>query len=207
MRKPKDIKVLLISPNVLGLRDGINRIQPGLGIMYIAAVLEERGFQVSIRDTAVEGYDRKVDSSIHPSVMMIGESEDSIRNFIDDYSPDMIGISVLFYNQAPQIHTIARLARSYNPKMPVVIGGNQVSEKYAELMKDANIDFAMINECDLNFADFVEAYFSNRDYMKTPGLVHRTNSGLSVNNPNKRVQDLDGLPFPARHLVNMEKYF
>ena len=207
MKKPQDVKVLLISPNVLGLKNGINRIQPGLGIMYIAAVLEERGFQVAIRDTALEGYERKVDDSIQPSIMVIGESENSIRNFIDNYNPDIVGISILFYNQAPQIHTIARLAKSYNPKMPVVIGGNQVSEKYAELMKDTNIDFAMVNECDLNFADFVEAYFSNRDYMKTPGLAYRANEGLFVNDPDKRVQDLDTLPFPARHLVNMEKYF
>ncbi len=175
--------------------------------MYIAAVLEQRGFQVAIRDTAVEGYDRKVDTALHPSIIIIGESEESIRNYIADYNPDIVGISVLFYNQAPQIHTIARLVKSSNPEIPVVIGGNQVSEKYAQLMEDGNIDFAMINECDLNFADFVEAYFSNRDYMKTSGLVYRTNKGLHVNDPYKRVKDLDALPFPARHLVNMEKYF
>ena len=207
MKSQKDIRVLLISPNLLGIRDGINRIQPGLGIMYIAAVLEQRGFQVAIRDTAIEGYDRKVDSTIHPSIITIGESDDSIRDYIADYDPDIVGISVLFYNQAPQVHTVARLVKSVDPNTPVVIGGNQVSERYVFLMEDSNIDFSMVNECDLNFADFVGAYFSNGDYLKTPGLVYRTNTGLHVNDPDKRVENLDELPFPARHLVNIEKYF
>jgi len=138
---------------------------------------------------------------------MIGESDQSIHDYIVDYDPDIVGISVLFYNQAPQMHTVARLVKSINPDIPVVVGGNQVSEKYPSLMEDSNIDFAMINECDLAFPDFVEAYFSNGNYKTTPGLVYRTKRGLYVNDPDKRLTNLDELPFPARHLVDMEKYF
>ena len=45
-------RVLLISPNLKDIKDGANRIQPGLGIGYIAACLEQRGLQVFVRDTA-----------------------------------------------------------------------------------------------------------------------------------------------------------
>lgn len=207
MKKTKNIRVLLISPNIIGIRNGINRIQPGLGIMYIAAVLEQRGICVKIYDTALEGYNRQVDSFIHPDLVVIGESDDSIRDYIANFNPDIVGISVLFYNQTSQAHSIARLAKSVNSKIKVVIGGNQVNEKYSFLMKDENIDFAMIKECDIVFADFVEAYCYNRNYKEVSGLVYRTENGLKVNLDSRKIENLDMLPFPARHLVNMEKYF
>ena len=34
-------KVLLITPNLKGISDGVNRIQPSLGLMLIAPILEQ----------------------------------------------------------------------------------------------------------------------------------------------------------------------
>ena len=48
-------KVLLLSPNLKGIKGGVNRIQPSLGIGYLAAVLERDGHEVYVRDTALEG--------------------------------------------------------------------------------------------------------------------------------------------------------
>jgi len=205
--KNKDKRILMISPNNIGVKGGISRFMPGLGIMYLASVLEDRGFHVAIRDTAVEGYDIRTDTSIHPSLEIIGERDEAIRDYVADFKPDLVGISVLFYSQSSQGHNVAKIVKSLNPNTLVVVGGNQVSENYASIMKNKNIDYAMIDECDLVFADFVEAYFSDTDYRKIPGLVYRSNGGLEVNNNNSFIKNLDDIPLPARHLVNMEKYF
>ena len=39
MKNPK--RILLISPNITGTKGGVNRIQYGLGIGYIAAILKK----------------------------------------------------------------------------------------------------------------------------------------------------------------------
>ena len=54
MNRNKEKRVLMIAPNIIGVKGRMNRFVPGLGIMYLAAVLEERGFHVAIRDTAFE---------------------------------------------------------------------------------------------------------------------------------------------------------
>ncbi len=203
----KEKRVLMIAPNIIGVKGGMNRFVPGLGIMYLAAVLEERGFHVAIRDTAVEGHDIRTNTDIHSSLEVIGERDETIRDYVADFKPDIVGVSVLFYSQNSQGHNVAKIVKSLNPNTLVVIGGNQVSENYASIMKNKNIDYAMINECDLVFADFVEAYFSGKDYKKIPGLVYRTDVGLEVNNNSSFIKNLDEIPLPARHLVNMEKYF
>ena len=40
--------------------DGVNRIQPSLGVMLIAAMLEQHGHIVKIHDTALEGWENRV---------------------------------------------------------------------------------------------------------------------------------------------------
>ena len=42
----KKAKVLLITPNLKGIADGVNRIQPSLGLMLIAPILEKNGHKV-----------------------------------------------------------------------------------------------------------------------------------------------------------------
>ena len=51
----KKQRVLLIAPNLNGVKDGLNRIQPPLGLMLIANQVEKDGHIVKIQDTALEG--------------------------------------------------------------------------------------------------------------------------------------------------------
>ncbi len=41
-------KVLLVTPNLKGIEDGVNRIQPSLGFLLIAPILEKNGSDVKI---------------------------------------------------------------------------------------------------------------------------------------------------------------
>lgn len=49
----KKARVLLITPNLKGIADGVNRIQPSLGLMLIAPILEKNGHKVKIYDAAL----------------------------------------------------------------------------------------------------------------------------------------------------------
>ena len=44
-------KVLLITPNLKGIGDGVNRIQPSLGLMLMAQMLKDDGHEIKIHDT------------------------------------------------------------------------------------------------------------------------------------------------------------
>ena len=54
----KKAKVLLITPNLKGIADGVNRIQPSLGLMLIAPILEKNGHEVKIYDAALDGWEK-----------------------------------------------------------------------------------------------------------------------------------------------------
>ena len=121
----KKAKVLLIAPNMVGMSDGLNRIQPSLGLMLIASVLLSDGHEVKIHDTGLAGWNnrRVIDPIKDPKKVEIGLSDDDIRKYISDYSPDIIGISVLFSNFLDSAHTVARIAKEVNKKITVVLAG------------------------------------------------------------------------------------
>jgi hypothetical protein len=94
----KKAKVLLISPNLKGMNDSINRIQPSLGLMIIAQKLLDDGHIVKIHDAALEGWNNKKIIDPKKNIITIGQSNDEIRKLLSDFSPDIVAISVLFSN-------------------------------------------------------------------------------------------------------------
>ena len=56
-KKKKQIKITLITPNVIGSATQVRRVQPPLGIACLSSVLEEYGFNnLQIIDSSAEGY-------------------------------------------------------------------------------------------------------------------------------------------------------
>ena len=94
----KKAKVLLITPNLKGIGDGVNRIQPSLGLMLIAPLLESSGHTVKIYDAALDGWNNRKIIEPKNNVVMIGQNDDGIAKVVSDFSPDIVAISVLFSN-------------------------------------------------------------------------------------------------------------
>jgi|TARA_B100001964_G_scaffold234762_1_gene293797 hypothetical protein len=84
----KKAKVLLISPNMRGLDDGVNRILPSLGLMLIGSMLLKVGHQVKIWDTSLEGWKNKRLIDPVKKKLIIGQTDSEIENVISNFSPD-----------------------------------------------------------------------------------------------------------------------
>ena len=123
----KKAKVLLITPNLKGIADGVNRIQPSLGLMLIAAVLEKNGHKVKIYDAALDGWDNRKMLDEKNKIVMIGQSDEKISKVINDFSPDIAAISVLFSNLLESAHNIAKLIKKVKKNTVTVLGGNHIS--------------------------------------------------------------------------------
>ena len=107
-------KVLLITPNLKGIENGLNRIQPSLGLMLIAQTLLNDGHIVKIHDTALEGWENHKMIEPKNQIVEIGQSDEQIAKVISDFSPDVIAISVLFSNLLGSSHNIANIAKKVN---------------------------------------------------------------------------------------------
>ncbi len=214
-------RILLITPNLKGVKDGLNRIQPSLGLMTIAQNLLDNNHIVKIHDTALEGWHNKVD--LGNDKVMIGQSDQEIENVIREFNPDIVGVSILFSNLNDSAHIIAGIVKKINPKIYVLLGGNHISNSIVDYkeniihpgddiplikdMEDDNVDFALLGEADFTIIELVNKLINKEDYSKVPGLLKKVSRGKYLDNPPGKSTDLINLPIPARHLVNMEAYF
>ena len=105
----KKTRIALISPQVIGARKQVRRVQPPLGIACIAAVLESRGYDsICIIDAAADGYNNIVPVEKDHTLIRFGLSDEVVVEKINKFKPDIIGISSLFSSQVDCSFSIAR---------------------------------------------------------------------------------------------------
>jgi len=198
-------KILLINPNNSVSLGSLRRMPTPLGLMYIAAVLEENRFSVSILDCALEGYDN-VKIGKHSEIY--GLEDDQIIEKIKNINPDLIGITCLMSKFEREIKRLCSLIKNFVSKdIITVLGGIHPTYFAKEMMTDCkDIDFIIKHEGEQKLVDFIKTFNENKNLENVNGLVFKDHNKIIENESTSKIKDLDSIPFPARHLIDMEKY-
>lgn len=201
---PKIKKVLLINPRSTISQGSIRRLPTPLGLMYLACVLEEKGYSVSIMDALCEGYENVV---LSEGYQTYGLSDKSMIRRIHEESPDFVGITCNFSNHESEVRNTARLVKSVDRSIITCAGGLHPS-CFAKEMLDgcADLDFIILREGERRLCVLVDAINKEACLNDIEGLALRDGDNVIVNEALTFIDDLDALPFPARHLIDMEKY-
>ena len=189
-------RILLIAPpitrppDMLADKVRIPIVAP-LGLAYIAAVLEQQGYEVKIVDCIAEGQLQGIPYGNYGE-WRYGLNDERIVKVIEDFNPELIGVSCLFSNQAYDAHNICRIAKMINLGIITVMGGAHPTALPEETLKDRNIDYIVIGEGEITLPWLLKLIERGHNYQ----------AGVQWG----IVDNLDSLPFPACHLLNMPKY-
>jgi anaerobic magnesium-protoporphyrin IX monomethyl ester cyclase len=182
------MKVLLIQPNYRKIyayaeKKEITPIFPPLGLAYIAAVLKKNHVEVNILEANANDL-----------------SDLQIEQYVKEYSPDFVGITSTT-SLIEEAHQIAKLCQE---KIKVVIGGIHASSMPQEtLEKFERFDYLIRGEGEFALLELVQ----KKTISKIKGLSYRKGKEI-IHNPGRELnENLDELPFPARELLPMNKYF
>ncbi len=208
-----DIETLLIAPPITIPKNMIKRCIPPLGLSYIAASLESAGLNVSMVDCTVEGYDQEI---YEDGLMTYGLTpEDIERKLRQCKVPDVVGTSVLFSTDLDNLFTLTRIVKKVFPDATVVVGGLhptiypkdifELDQKYHGTQR--TVDFVIRGEGEYRLVKFINHLKSGVVDRNADGLAGYIDGEFFCNHQRETVQDLDALPFPAYHLLPMEKYF
>lgn len=205
INKRKINKILLISPPYTLMKGRIKRAVPPLGLAYIAAVLEKNGYTVKIIDAALEGF--YAEEQVNKNHYRYGLTYSELIQHMQQFKPDIVGVSCLFSPQFQNLQLVCKAAKEYNPDIITMAGGEHPSVFSKEILEqDKNIDFIVIGEGENTVLELVKCVESGRDYSILDGLAFRQNGQAGVNPKSNFILDIDSIPFPARHLLNMNKY-
>lgn len=165
-------------------------VAPSLGIGYMAAVLEENGFEVDVLDA----------SALELSYDEIGEE-------ILKRNPDIVSISALTPTIGVALDSADKI-KQVKKDTVVVLGGYHPTFEYESVLAEESVDIVVRGEGEYTMLDLVKTLDNNGDLSNVQGLAFMDyESDELVLTPDRPIiRDLDELPFPAFHLFPMEKY-
>ena len=220
-KKDKKTKITFITPNVIGSKTQIRRVQPPLGIACLAGVLDEYGFKnLQIIDSSAEGYDNvkdldvsaeKYDSvkNLNNSFIEFGLNDKEVLKKISNFKPDIVGISALFSSQFGCAERLGKEIKKNFPDVILVFGGIHASKEHKHILNNNNfIDYILCGEADYTFTLFCNLYEEKKELKNCPGVAYYDEGQNKViKNHEPPGLDMNELPLPAWHLMDMEMYW
>jgi len=176
------MRVTLVNAQVL---DG-NNVVPPLGLLYVAAVLEQAGHQVQVFDSDPE-------------------FQDSMIREIKDFDPELIGLSFLTVGYQRAFKLIKALKKELPDKI-YCAGGVHPTVKPHDTMEEFGLDFLVVGEGEYTMREVCERLSNGQDLKGVAGVMYRENGKIVDNGRRDLIKNLDELPFPARHLIDMKPY-
>jgi anaerobic magnesium-protoporphyrin IX monomethyl ester cyclase len=160
---------------------------PPLSLGYLAAVLEKNQYEVDVIDC-----------------LALGFTYEEFRSEISKRQPDIVGITSTTLMYKPALR-IAKLAKEVCPKCLTVIGGHHVTFEDEKALQDcASLDIVVRKEGEYTLLELAERVEAGKDYYDVLGTTCRKD-GKIVRNPDRPyIENLDELPFPARHFWPIE---
>ena len=182
-----------------------NVFQP-LGIAYVAALLEEQ-HKVRIIDAPTEG--RRNLEQIDGTKYRVGLKNQEIADKIRRWSPDLVGITIPFSGWSKPAFEVASIVKIIDKDIITVLDGQHPSARPVDCLTHSNIDFVVIGEAENTMFELVGELEQGimRDLKKIRGIAFVKNRETVITPARPAIQDLDSLPFPARHLLPMDEYF
>ncbi|MGE4158922.1 MAG: radical SAM protein [Planctomycetota bacterium] len=163
--------------------------RPPHDLMMMAATLEHLTPKVEcrIRDYPVEG----------------GDLPTFTKDFLE-FQPDMLVVSITTPTLDRDMEILAEAKRLKPSIITVAKGAHFLKEAKGVLEQYPQLDAAIRGENEVSIGEI--ATMERRDWGRILGLTWRSPRGVEENPDRPYVENLDEMPFPARHLIRNELY-
>ena len=137
----------------------------------------------------------------------VGLSYEAIQSFLKDNPADVIGVSCAATVSEQDSLDMARIAKEMCPRSYVVFGGAHATVCGRSILeRSRDVDMIVKGEGEVTFLEVVERIRTGQNLSNVKGTIVRFGDEIIDNPPREYIQDLDSIPFPARHLLPMEIY-
>ena len=169
---------------------GVPAKLPPLGLAYIGGALEKAGFVVQILDN-----------------YQLRTTIDFVKQETKRLNPEIVGITCgsVTYRRCVEM---AKVIKEVCPSCKIVVGGWHASYLPDTTLQNPEIDYAVIGEGEkvmVELATLITKGADQRAISQIPGVACRLEGKIVKTDP-KINEDIDSIPYPARHLLPMEIY-
>ena len=160
------------------------------GLAYIAAVLEEAGYDVTIYNQDVNHW-----------------PEEHLTRYLDEHGFDVVGVSVIAgYYQYRKLIKISQAINNASKRPFYIIGGHGPTPDPAFFFRKTEADVIVTGEGEETIIELLEALSAKSSLKKINGIAYKDGGKVVENQRRALIKDLDTIPFPAYHLFPIETY-
>ncbi len=161
-----------------------------LGIGYIAAVLKQEGYSVTIYHQNQHHY-----------------PNEHLTRYLDKNRFDVIGLGFVagYYEYRKAIKISEAIHRSKN-KSFYVLGGHGPSPEPEYFLKKLHADAVVMGEGEETIKELVCAIANKSSLLHVKGIAYRDGDNIVINERRPLIANIDSLPFPAHELFPIEYY-
>ncbi|MGQ9691636.1 MAG: B12-binding domain-containing radical SAM protein, partial [Thermoproteota archaeon] len=187
-----NVDVVLVNPmDNTQLRRNLGLKAPPLNLLYLASFLEKRLRKVKILDDNLYGL-----------------GFEKIAKIVAGYNPLVVGITAVTATVKTTFCYIKAIKKLL-PNALIVIGGPHATFMPEQtLMECAELDVVVRGEGEETLSEIVDTYEVKglEGLGEVKGITYRKSGVIKENAARPFIENLDSLPFPARHLIPFEAY-
>ncbi len=178
--------VLLV--NLWNVGKKVGTVLPPLGLMYVGSALEGNDYKVKIIDGGAFDY-----------------SDEEIIRESKKFNPHIVGV----YCNTSGFKRVMGFCRKFKRVMniPTIIGGPHAIIQPEEIIVNDCVDYVVTGEGEITLPELLNALNKNKPLKNILGIFYKKNGKINKNPKRPLIEHLDSIPFPARHLVDMNKYY
>ena len=154
---------------------------PPTDLMYLAAVAEQENFEAKIEDYSQGGNLEKDLKEFKPDYLVVNIATPTLEHDLD----------------------AAKLAKEINPNIVTIAKGAAFLTLGTKILSEHNfLDFGILGEAEATLKEIL----SEKEKSEILGIYYKENNEVKFTGERQFIEDLDSLPFPARHLVDNNIY-
>ncbi|UCH77776.1 MAG: B12-binding domain-containing radical SAM protein, partial [Candidatus Coatesbacteria bacterium] len=158
-----------------------------LGILSVAAALREEGHDVRVFDGGLL-------------------TEDEMMPQLEAFGPGLVGMYLTTFSWEAMNSLAERLHREM-PGVHVAVGGPLASGWKDRVLRESPYpDSVTVGEGEITAAVLARTLEAGGDLASVESIAYRENGAVRLTAPRPHIPDINVLPFPARDLIDLERY-
>ena len=178
------MKVLLIN---ISLRPESPRLMPPVGLAYIATAIDRAGYELEIIDIDAHRY-----------------SDAEVEEMLKSKEYDVAGMGCIITGYKT-VKRLAGIIKKYK-NVPVMVGNSVATSIPELLLKNTEVDIAVIGEGDITAVEVLGAIEKKEHLSSVKGIYYKENGQIFATPPREPIADIDSIPVINWSLFNMDIY-
>jgi len=176
------LNILLIN---VPSRKGEGGLVLPLGLLYVGDILERNEHNTKIIDMYTSDFN-------------------SLDKLMEEFKPSIVGFGGISSSYGGTKKLSLYIKEKY-PKV-IQIAGGPLASTYDLLLKNTKVSVVFHGEVDLNLPVFLKKIESEEPFIDIKGISYLADGQVMRNPPEILITNIDEIPYPAYHLVDMHIY-